>query len=121
MEGIPFGHFGEGCVHLRISFDLETEPGLALYRRFIERAIELVRSYGGSVSGEHRDGQARSELLPAIYSPAALRGFRAFKEVFDPDGVFNPGVLVAPNRSITECAGAGTRPTRADVGARLLS
>ncbi|WP_183786734.1 FAD-binding and (Fe-S)-binding domain-containing protein [Prauserella sediminis] len=96
LEGIPFGHFGEGCVHLRISFDLETEQGLARYRRFVEHAAELVRSYGGSVSGEHGDGRARSELLPAIYSPAALRAFRAFKETFDPDGVFNPGVLVAP-------------------------
>lgn len=96
LEGIPFGHFGEGCVHLRISFDLEAEDGLALYRRFIERATELVRSYGGSVSGEHGDGRARSELLPAIYSPGALKAFRAFKDAFDPDGVFNPGVLVAP-------------------------
>ncbi|MDQ4501558.1 FAD-binding and (Fe-S)-binding domain-containing protein [Sinomonas sp. ASV322] len=94
--GIPFGHFGEGCVHLRISFDLASDDGVARYRSFIRAAAELVHRYGGSVSGEHGDGRARSELLSTIYSPAALRAFSDFKRVFDPDGVFNPGVLVDP-------------------------
>ena len=62
LRGIPFGHFGEGCVHIRISFDFNSEPGVARYREFIERAAELVHRYGGSVSGEHGDGRARSEL-----------------------------------------------------------
>ena len=96
LTGIPFGHFGEGCVHIRISFDLGTEEGMATYRTFIERAARLVHRYGGSVSGEHGDGRARSELLATIYSPEALAAFAAFKAVFDPDGVFNPGVLVDP-------------------------
>jgi FAD/FMN-containing dehydrogenase/Fe-S oxidoreductase len=94
LIGIPFGHFGEGCVHIRISFDFSDEAGVAAYRSFVERAAELVHRYGGSVSGEHGDGRARSELLSTIYSPAALQAFAEFKHVFDPGGVFNPGVLV---------------------------
>ncbi|RKQ34903.1 FAD-binding and (Fe-S)-binding domain-containing protein [Kocuria tytonis] len=96
LRGIPFGHFGEGCVHIRISFDFNTEHGVAQYRRFIERAAELVHRYGGSVSGEHGDGRARSELLGTLYTPEALAAFARFKRIFDPEGVFNPGVLVDP-------------------------
>ncbi|MDO5619340.1 FAD-binding and (Fe-S)-binding domain-containing protein [Kocuria sp.] len=96
LRGIPFGHFGEGCVHIRISFDFNTESGLEVYRTFIDRAAKLVHRYGGSVSGEHGDGRARSALLSTIYSPEALQSFREFKRAFDPDGLFNPGVLVDP-------------------------
>ncbi|MDP9693869.1 UNVERIFIED_ORG: FAD/FMN-containing dehydrogenase/Fe-S oxidoreductase [Arthrobacter globiformis] len=96
FTGIPFGHFGEGCVHLRISFDLVSPDGVEKYRSFIQAAAELVSRYGGSASGEHGDGRARSELLSTIYSPQALRAFAEFKRVFDPDGLFNPGVLVDP-------------------------
>ncbi|RLZ03627.1 FAD-binding oxidoreductase [Kocuria tytonicola] len=96
LRGIPFGHFGEGCVHIRISFDFSTEAGVAQYREFIERAAELVHRYGGSVSGEHGDGRARSELLGTIYTPQALAAFARFKRIFDPENVFNPGVVVDP-------------------------
>ncbi|MEX5301662.1 FAD-binding and (Fe-S)-binding domain-containing protein [Kocuria sabuli] len=111
LTGIPFGHFGEGCVHIRISFDFGTDDGMATYRTFIERAAELVHRYGGSVSGEHGDGRARSELLATIYSPEALASFAEFKRVFDPDGFFNPGVLVDPepiDRGIRPGPGART-------------
>jgi len=111
LTGIPFGHFGEGCVHIRISFDFGTDAGVATYRTFIERAAELVHRYGGSVSGEHGDGRARSELLATIYSPEALASFAEFKAVFDPEGVFNPGVLVDPepiDRGIRPGPGART-------------
>ena len=96
LRGIPFGHFGEGCVHIRISFDFNTDAGVALYREFIERAARLVHRYGGSVSGEHGDGRARSELLTTIYSDQARRAFAEFKRIFDPENFFNPGVLVDP-------------------------
>lgn len=96
LRGIPFGHFGEGCVHIRISFDFNTDDGIEVYRTFIDRAAALVHRYGGSVSGEHGDGRARSALLSTIYSPEALQAFREFKRAFDPDGLFNPGVLVDP-------------------------
>ncbi|GAB79355.1 FAD/FMN-containing dehydrogenase [Austwickia chelonae] len=96
LQGIPFGHFGEGCVHVRIDFDLATAAGVDRYRAFIASAAELVVRYGGSVSGEHGDGRARSELLATMYSPEMLALFRRFKTIFDPDGVFNPGVLVDP-------------------------
>jgi FAD/FMN-containing dehydrogenase/Fe-S oxidoreductase len=105
LSGIPFGHFGEGCVHIRISFDFAHDTGMAVYRDFVQRAAELVHRYGGSISGEHGDGRARSELLSRMYSPDALRCFREFKSVFDPDGLFNPGVLVDP-----EPVDQGVRP-----------
>lgn len=111
LRGIPFGHFGEGCVHIRISFDFNTEAGVAQYREFIERAAELVHRYGGSVSGEHGDGRARSELLGTIYTPEALEAFARFKRIFDPGDVFNPGVLVDPeplDRGIRPGPGART-------------
>lgn len=96
LRGIPFGHFGEGCVHIRISFDLGSEPGLEVFRDFMRSAAELVAGHGGSLSGEHGDGRARSALLPAMYSPAMLDLFRRLKSVFDPSGLLNPGVLVDP-------------------------
>ncbi|MDO2934199.1 FAD-binding and (Fe-S)-binding domain-containing protein [Paeniglutamicibacter sulfureus] len=98
LRGIPFGHFGEGCVHVRISFTLGTEEGLAVFRSFMEAAAETVARYGGSLSGEHGDGRARSELLDRIYSPEVLDAFKGFKKIFDPTGIFNPGVLIDPEK-----------------------
>lgn len=105
LKGIPFGHFGEGCVHVRIDFALSTPEGVTAYREFITAAAELVTRYGGSVSGEHGDGRARSEVLATMYSPAMLDLFRRFKSLFDPESLFNPGVLVDP-----EPLDAGLRP-----------
>lgn len=96
LRGIPFGHFGEGCVHIRIDFKLEYEEGVLGYRKFIEEAAILVARYGGSVSGEHGDGRARSELLPLMYSAETLAAFAEFKNIFDKENFFNPGVLVNP-------------------------
>ncbi|GAB3213733.1 FAD-binding and (Fe-S)-binding domain-containing protein [Marinactinospora endophytica] len=96
LRGIPYGHFGEGCLHLRCDYDLHTEHGLAAYRAFMADAADLVAAHGGSVSGEHGDGRARSELLPRMYGPQTLTAFAAFKEVFDPERLLNPGVLVDP-------------------------
>ncbi len=94
LRGIPFGHFGEGCVHVRISFDFGTEEGVRQFKAFMEDAAELVSSYGGSLSGEHGDGRARSALLDRMYSAEMRRVFEEFKIIFDPDKLFNPGVLV---------------------------
>jgi FAD/FMN-containing dehydrogenase/Fe-S oxidoreductase len=96
LGGIPYGHFGEGCVHIRIDFDLLSRPGIARYRSFMEQAASLVSSFGGSLSGEHGDGQARGELLRSIYPPEALDAFASFKRAFDPDGGMNPGRGVHP-------------------------
>jgi FAD/FMN-containing dehydrogenase/Fe-S oxidoreductase len=96
LRGIPFGHFGEGCVHIRIDFALGSEEGVRGYRAFIEEAAELVARYGGSVSGEHGDGRARSALLPLMYSAQALEAFAQFKGIFDVENFFNPGVIVNP-------------------------
>ena len=98
LRGIPFGHFGEGCVHVRISFDLGTNEGVAIFRQFMEQAADTVAKHGGSLSGEHGDGRARSELLTRMYSSKMMKAFASFKAAFDPEGLFNPGVLVNPER-----------------------
>jgi len=91
-----YGHFGQGCVHTRIPFDLYSAEGVATYRRFVERAADLVVSYGGSLSGEHGDGQSRGELLPKMFGEQVMRAFGELKALFDPDGLMNPGKIVAP-------------------------
>jgi FAD/FMN-containing dehydrogenase/Fe-S oxidoreductase len=96
LHGLPYGHFGEGCVHVRIDFELSSAAGVAGYRRFVEDAAVLAAGYGGSMSGEHGDGRARSELLGRMYSSQALALFAAVKHIFDPDNLLNPGVLVDP-------------------------
>jgi FAD/FMN-containing dehydrogenase/Fe-S oxidoreductase len=97
-RGALYGHFGHGCIHNRISFDLESKPGIAKFRRFMEEATDLVVSYGGSISGEHGDGQARAELLPRMFGTELIQAFREFKAIWDPDWKMNPGKLVEPNR-----------------------
>ncbi|GAA4481932.1 FAD-binding and (Fe-S)-binding domain-containing protein [Rhodococcus olei] len=94
VDGLLYGHFGDGCVHVRLDFPLDSAP--TRFRSFLVDAAELVAGHGGSMSGEHGDGRARSELLPLMYSPAALSAFAGFKALFDPDAVLNPGVVVAP-------------------------
>jgi len=96
LDGAPYGHFGDGCVHVRIDFQLDDAPGRAGYRRFVEEAADLVASYGGSMSGEHGDGRARSELLSRMYSPEAIELMAAAKHLLDPGNLLNPGVLVDP-------------------------
>jgi FAD/FMN-containing dehydrogenase/Fe-S oxidoreductase len=92
--GSLYGHFGQGCVHTRINFDLETPEGIATFRRFIDEAADLVVSYGGSLSGEHGDGQARGELLTKMYGETLVGAFREFKQLWDPAGLMNPGKVV---------------------------
>src|SRR3712207_2564435 len=94
--GVPYGHFGEGCVHVRVDFALSSSAGRTAYRRFVEAAAHLAVAHGGSLSGEHGDGRARSELLPVMYDEVALDLMRQVKGVFDPDDLLNPGVLVDP-------------------------
>jgi len=108
LHGLPYGHFGDGCVHVRIDFPLTKRGGASGYRAFVTEAARLVAGYGGSLSGEHGDGRARSELLPTMYSPAALEIFGLVKAAFDPDNMLNPGVLVDP------------RPVSADIRAVRL-
>ncbi|WP_349371198.1 FAD-binding and (Fe-S)-binding domain-containing protein [Salinarimonas sp.] len=91
-----YGHFGDGLVHCRVSFDLKHEDGVAEWSRFLSDAADLVVKYGGSLSGEHGDGQARGALLERMYGPDMLAMFRAFKEIWDPDGLMNPGKIVDP-------------------------
>ena len=92
-----YGHFGQGCVHTRIPFELRTAEGIAHYRSFVEEAADLVVSYGGSLSGEHGDGQSRGELLPKMFGPDLIRAFGELKAAFDPGNRMNPGKVVAPN------------------------
>ncbi|MCT2586573.1 FAD-binding and (Fe-S)-binding domain-containing protein [Actinophytocola gossypii] len=98
LRGLTYGHFGEGCIHIRIDWDLVSQDGVAAYRRFIEEGADLVARHGGSLSGEHGDGQVRAELLPRMYSPAALALFERFRAFWDPAGMMNPGMVVRPYR-----------------------
>lgn len=96
LRGTPYGHFGDGCIHVRIDFDLLTEAGVARFRRFSEELAEVVVAHGGSLSGEHGDGQARAELLPKMYGADMVALFERAKGVWDPDDLLNPGMLVRP-------------------------
>ncbi|MHA6804800.1 FAD-binding and (Fe-S)-binding domain-containing protein [Salinifilum ghardaiensis] len=93
-----YGHFGHGCVHVRIPFRIKSGPGVAAFRRFVQRAADLVVSYGGSLSGEHGDGQARGELLVRMFGEELVQAFGEVKDVFDPANRMNPGKVVAPYR-----------------------
>jgi FAD/FMN-containing dehydrogenase/Fe-S oxidoreductase len=93
-----YGHFGQGCVHCRVDFDLETAAGIQKWRSFMEEAVALVVSYGGSLSGEHGDGQSRAEFLDRMFGPELVEAFREFKSIWDPDWKMNPGKVVDPYR-----------------------
>jgi FAD/FMN-containing dehydrogenase/Fe-S oxidoreductase len=94
IDGLAYGHFGDGCVHVRLDLPLARHPGRL--RPFLRDAATLVTRFGGSLSGEHGDGRARSELLPLMYSSEMLEAFAAFKHCFDPQNLLNPGVVVRP-------------------------
>jgi FAD/FMN-containing dehydrogenase/Fe-S oxidoreductase len=91
-----YGHFGQGCIHTRIDFDLKTLDGVTHFRRFLDEAGDLVVSYGGSISGEHGDGQSKAALLPKMYGPELVEAFREFKAIFDPGNKMNPHKMVDP-------------------------
>lgn len=91
-----YGHFGDGCIHVRIDFDFSSDEGVRRWRQFMNDAADLVLSYNGSLSGEHGDGQVRAELLPKMYGPELIDAFRAFKTIWDPDWKMNPGKVIDP-------------------------
>jgi FAD/FMN-containing dehydrogenase/Fe-S oxidoreductase len=96
--GSFYGHFGHACVHTRMDYDLQSVEGVRRFREFMEEAADLVVRYGGSLSGEHGDGQARAELLPKMFGPEIMQAFREFKSLWDPDWKMNPGKLIEPYR-----------------------
>jgi Fe-S oxidoreductase len=89
-----YGHFGQGCVHMRHNFDLESEGGILFFRQFMERAADIALAHGGSLSGEHGDGQSRGALLPKMFGSELIEAFRDFKRIWDPSNRMNPGKLV---------------------------
>ncbi len=118
LPAISYGHYGEGCVHLRVGFGLEREGGEARFRRFMEAGAELVVRHGGTLSGEHGDGRARGELLARQYGPELRAAFAGFRDLWDPTGVLNPGMVVAPPSFTADLRLAlptapGLRPTQA--------
>jgi FAD/FMN-containing dehydrogenase/Fe-S oxidoreductase len=115
LDGAPYGHLGDGCLHIRVDFDLASGDGRRRYRAFVEAAADLATAHGGSLSGEHGDGRARSELLDRMYSPAALALMARVKGAADPQGLLNPGVLVDPaplDADVRLAAPLATGPTR---------
>jgi len=120
LDGVPYGHFGDGCVHVRIDFPLDEPGGRQDFRDFLIDAAKLVASHGGSLSGEHGDGRARSELLPLMYSSEAIDLFAQVKAVFDPRNLLNPGVLVDPSAVDDDLRGSGRGLIDDRLGLRLL-
>ncbi|SNS63768.1 FAD/FMN-containing dehydrogenase [Micrococcales bacterium KH10] len=114
LDGVPYGHFGDGCIHVRINLPLEDNA--TIFRRFLTDAAELVARHGGSLSGEHGDGRARSELLPKMYSPEAIKVFEQFKALFDPNDVMNPGVVVRPDALDDHLRRPAARATQRSTG-----
>ncbi len=113
LSAYVYGHFGDGCIHAKIDFELTTRDGIAGYRAFVEEAADLVVAHGGSLSGEHGDGQARGELLERMFGPELVAAFAEFKAIWDPEGKMNPGKVVAPRRLDEDLRlGAGFRPAR---------
>ena len=113
VDGLTYGHFGDGCVHARIDFPLSTAP--ARFREFVVDAAKLVGRHGGSMSGEHGDGRARGEVLPYMYSAEAIGLFGAVKQLFDPQNVLNPGVIVAPAPLDADLRVPAARPMRTSL------
>ncbi len=118
LWGIPYGHFGDGCLHMRVDFPLEEPNGREVLRRFMVAATKLVARYGGSVSGEHGDGRARSELLRLVYPPSVLGLFKQVKELFDPQHLLNPGVVVDPD-ALDESLRLTSLPLREELTGEL--
>ncbi|NUR81524.1 MAG: FAD-binding oxidoreductase [Dermatophilaceae bacterium] len=112
MTSAPFGHFGDGCMHVRLDLPLDRPDGTSVMRAFLTESARLVGGFGGSLSGEHGDGRARSELLPHMYSADAISLFGAIKHAFDPDNLLNPGVLVDPDPVDADVRPAGHFPVR---------
>jgi FAD/FMN-containing dehydrogenase/Fe-S oxidoreductase len=108
LRGVMYGHFGAGCTHVRITFDQRSEEGRSIMNTFLRAAAELVTQHGGSLSGEHGDGRARSGLLPIMYSSAAMTAFARYKAIWDPMRVLNPGIIVDPAPVMSDLALART-------------
>ncbi|WP_063050307.1 FAD-binding and (Fe-S)-binding domain-containing protein [Nocardia arthritidis] len=117
LDGLLYGHIGDGCIHVRLDLPIADAP--RRFRAFLFDAAELVVRHGGSLSGEHGDGRARSELLSVMYSPAVLDVFAGYKALFDPDDVLNPGVLVAPRAIDADLRLAGVPDVRPSGGYAL--
>ena len=114
--GMYYGHFGEGCVHCRVNFDLASPAGIRNFRSTMLEMGDLVGEVGGSISGEHGDGIARSELLPKIFGPELIPAFAEFKQIFDPQNRMNPGVIVTPHAMDTHLRlGPNYNPTKVDT------
>ena len=110
-RGVYYGHFGEGCIHVRLDFALHSEPGVRAFRAFLTDAADLVVAHGGSLSGEHGDGQARGELLARMYRPEVLRAHADFAAIFDPGRLLNPGNVVQPRPLDANLRWAPSGPT----------
>jgi FAD/FMN-containing dehydrogenase/Fe-S oxidoreductase len=119
-EATFYGHFGHGCIHMQVSFDLQSAPGVTKYGRFVDEAADLVVRYGGSISGEHGDGKSRSALLPKMFGPSLMSALRDFKTIWDPSNRMNPGNIVDAQPAVMNLRlGASYAPAHADTRFRF--
>ncbi|KAA0022776.1 FAD-binding oxidoreductase [Antrihabitans cavernicola] len=121
LTGVMYGHFGAGCMHVRITFDQRTDEGRQVMATFVRRAAEMCVRFGGSVSGEHGDGRARSSVLPTMYSPAVMSAFAKFKQLWDPHAILNPGSIVDPAPMLADLALADIQPRTWNTSFELTS
>ncbi|MGH3424004.1 MAG: FAD-binding and (Fe-S)-binding domain-containing protein, partial [Nocardioidaceae bacterium] len=113
---VLFGHFGQGCIHNRLDLDIKTAAGIATFHRFLSDATDLVVRYGGSLSGEHGDGQLKAEFLPRMFGPELITAFEAFADIFDPDRMMNPGKVVRPRSAVDDLRlGVDYNPSRLET------
>jgi FAD/FMN-containing dehydrogenase/Fe-S oxidoreductase len=118
LATMPYGHFGDGCVHSRIDFPFDARGGAEVYREFLQEAARLAVRHEGSMSGEHGDGRTRGELLPIMYSAEAIKAFEAVKDAYDPGNMLNPGIIVNPRPLDADIRVASARPARRGLGLR---
>jgi FAD/FMN-containing dehydrogenase/Fe-S oxidoreductase len=117
LTGSPYGHFGEGCIHIRLDFDFAAADGVSRFEGFMNQAADLIVAHHGSISGEHGDGRARGELLAKMYSPEMVQAFADFKQIWDPGVRLNPSVIVNPPSITADLAPA--RPVKLRIPAPL--
>jgi FAD/FMN-containing dehydrogenase/Fe-S oxidoreductase len=93
-RGTWYAHASVGCLHVRPVLNLKLDKDLKAMRAIAEEAFALVRAYKGSHSGEHGDGIVRSEFHDEMFGPRLIGAFREVKQLFDPEGLLNPGKIV---------------------------
>ena len=96
QKAVYYAHAGAGELHLRPILNLKSKEDVKLFRKLTTDVANLVKKYGGAMSGEHGDGIVRSEFIPLMIGQPNYEILKQIKQVFDPNNIFNPGKIVDP-------------------------